>query len=466
MSANGSATAQEILRRLVAGTQETVEPELAAEAALKSLTQRGGRAREDLLFSVITFPEQTAAANRKAIDHGKLRAIALAWVRESASEAFRLRLANSMMAADTPAVACEQIWTALGEARVENLAAQVAMYRSGRLADGAVESLERQFAEQSRAELRRLLGCIPSEQSHPVSDGTDPTGASCRAAKLLWTPDFAGLVEQRLREAEGSERGSRVLSLAGTIPSFAMRAAVLQSLKQYWEDGPARVEPFAASDESLPEPGFLLLVKQLPRKDVPATSANGGGGEGSGTSRLPSGKAAKIAAARQFKDRQDRIAQQWLAFSERLAQAMCRRFKETAFRHPESQEPPADFPIKLPASAAVVASHRAEWPEGLPAALAELRLPSLRVHYVRIERRARPDKVLAYFRHQLPSAARRVNDRGVWLDDFSMDRKRRSLRSVDVFISKPNKDVGMLLDQEQQVIVELLAVESLSQADN
>ena len=138
----------------------------------------------------------------------------------------------------------------------------------------------------------------------------------------------------------------------------------------------------------------------------------------------PAAKAAKMAAARQAKERQDRAAQQWLGFSEKLVQAMCRQFREAAFRHPDSEQPPADFPIKLPASAGVVASRRAEWPQGLPAALAELRLPPLWVHYVRIERKARPDKVLAYFRRQLPSAAQHVNDHVVWLDDFSMDRRR------------------------------------------
>ena len=117
----------------------------------------------------------------------------------------------------------------MSEAHVENLPAQIAMYRSDRLPDRAKESLERQFAEQSRGELRRLLGCISPEQSQPASDGVDAMASSCRLAELLWAPSFAKLVEMRLRAAEGAEQGTRLLSLASTIPCSAMphdRAAI------------------------------------------------------------------------------------------------------------------------------------------------------------------------------------------------------------------------------------------------
>jgi hypothetical protein len=468
LMSNGTATAQEILGRLVAGTQETVEPELAAAAALKALMQRPGKAKEDLLFSVITFPEQTVATDRKAVDRSKLRAVALQWVKASASEAFRLRLANAMIAADTPPAAYEQIWGALSDARVENLAAQIAIYRSDRVPDRGKEPLERQFAEQSRGELRRLLGCVPPDQLHPASDGVDATGGSYRAAELLWDPSFVRLVEMRLRAAEGSEQGLRLFWLACTIPNSAMRATVLQSMEQYWDEGPKRVEPLAASEESLPEPGFLLLVKQLPRKEVRAAAAavDSNAGEGGGVSRLPAGKAAKFAAARQAKDRQDRIGQQWLGLCERLAQTMCRQFRTAALGRPDAEQVPADFPVKLPPNMAVAAAHHAEWSEEFPRSLGKLHLPPLRVYYVRIERKARPDKVAAYFRHQLPSAVRHVSDHGVWFDDFNLDKRRGNMRSVDVFIGKPNKDVGIVLDQEQQVTLELLVVECVPRADN
>ena len=59
-----------------------------------------------------------------------------------------------------------------------------------------------------------------------------------------------------------------------------------------------------------------------------------------------------------------------------------------------------------------------------------------------------------------------VSDHGVWFDDFNLDKRRGNMRSVDVFIGKPNKDVGIVLDQEQQVTLELLVVECVPRADN
>jgi hypothetical protein len=179
-----------------------------------------------------------------------------------------------------------------------------------------------------------------------------------------------------------------------------------------------------------------------------------------------------MAAMRKVRDRQDHAAQQWVAFSETLAQAMCRQFwaaaraRKSAMARSEPEEVPTACPIKLPPNLTAVASHRVDWPKDFGGALADLHLPPLRVHYIRIERRARPDKLVAYFRRQLPSAGEHSDEHGIWLDDFSFDRKTRNARSVDVFITKPNKDIGILLGQEQQVVVELLTVECLSQDDD
>ena len=87
-------------------------------------------------------------------------------------------------------------------------------------------------------------------------------------------------------------------------------------------------------------------------------------------------------------------------------------------------------------------------------------------HQIDSHHRQRPDRLLAYFRRQLPSATEHINDHGVWLDEFTLNKKVGNARSVDVFITKPNKEVGVLLNQEQQVIVELLTVELLSPTDN
>ena len=137
LNANGTPAAQRILERLVAGTQNTADPQSAAEAALKALLQRRGRQTEDLLFRVIAAPEPPAATDHATVDPNKLRSVALDWVKSSASEAFRLRLANYMVAPATPQVTYHKIWDSLSEPRIENLAAQIALYQSDQLTDSA-----------------------------------------------------------------------------------------------------------------------------------------------------------------------------------------------------------------------------------------------------------------------------------------------------------------------------------------
>ncbi len=328
LAANGTTTARRILAGLVTGTQATIDPQGAATAALKALLQDARRSDEELVFDIITSscPDPPVNAEPAAIDRDKLRATALVWVKASASESLRLRLAKYTIAPATPSVISKQLLTLLSEARVENLAAQIVLYRSGRLSNRDEQSLARLFAEASRRELQRLLGRVSPAGPHLASSHqADGAAASCRAAELLWAPELDRWVEERLRAAAGAEGDWQLLPLACTVPRSSMRATVLQLLQQFWEEGPKRVQPFVVSEESLPEPGFLLLVKQLPRKARAAAT-----GEGGGLSRSPAARTAKMAAARKAWERQDRTAEQWLAFSQMLAEALCRQLRAAA----------------------------------------------------------------------------------------------------------------------------------------
>ena len=97
LAANGTTTARRILAGLVTGTQATIHPQGAATAALKALLQDARRSDEELVFDIITSscPDPPVNAEPAAIDRDKLRATALVWVKASASESLRLRLAKN-----------------------------------------------------------------------------------------------------------------------------------------------------------------------------------------------------------------------------------------------------------------------------------------------------------------------------------------------------------------------------------
>ena len=406
----------EILERLVAGTQKTADPQTAAAAALKALLQRPGQENEDLLFRVITAPEQSATTDRTAIDPNKLRSTALdvgqvVGVRGVSASAGPLHGRAGDAAGDLQSNMDQP--------------ERAARRESGRPNPLVPKRPTRPTASSSRSNAssrskvgRCCVGCWDflrpsscSPQPAPRASIADPR----RAAELLWGANFAAVVEQRLRAAEGSKRGSPLLSLACTIPCPAMRAAVLQSLEKYWEEGPKRFEPFDRLRRIGPGAGLSAVGEAIasqgrpgarPRRATPQATA------AALPDRLPQRRPNWPRHA-QVKDRQDKAAQQWLDFSEKLAQAMCRQLWAAAIAatRRRSHVPIGEgrlrpSPSNCQPNANVVASYHVEWPEGLDGALAGLPLAPLRVRYVRIEQKARPDRLLAYYRHQLPSANR------------------------------------------------------------
>jgi hypothetical protein len=118
-----------------------------------------------------------------------------------------------------------------------------------------------------------------------------------------------------------------------------------------------------------------------------------------------------------------------------------------------------DVPLKLHSPADVVAAYRWDWPAELGGKPAGLHGAPLRVRYVRIEQQARAVKVLAYYRRQLPDCEEHPLEQGIWLDALTSTTEEAAARSIDVLITKANKNLPSLADQEQRLIVEILAVE-------
>jgi hypothetical protein len=261
------------------------------------------------------------------------------------------------------------------------------------------------------------------------------------------------------------EQGASLLTLASMIPEDRVRAAVLRTFRMHWEEDPKPLEAIRIAEKTLPEPGFLLLAKVLPRKDAAAF----GGGIG-GVARAPVGtgtkspKAARGAALREAKQQREHITQHWVTFAENLLRAICQQFRAAAGAPAEGSRPAGagsdakDVLLKLHSPADVVATYRADWPAGLSGKPAGLNIAPLRVRYVRIEQQARPLRVLAYYRRQLPDCEERRIEQGVWLDALTTG-EGGTARSTDVLITKANKNLPALADQEQRLIIEVLAIE-------
>jgi hypothetical protein len=454
LATNRTPTARRTLERLVAGTLKTTDPAVAAVAALKSLAEHRDAESEELLFGIIAG---TATASEVV---GDLRPTAFTMVGASASATFRLRLARHAVAAETPQSLFDQIWKCLGEAKKENCEAQTVFYQSDRLDEKTRQSLEPRFVEQGSAVLARLLkipAATPTETSSEESSGEKPSPKMAmsaenaqRAALLQWNSAFASAVQGRLRAVYDLEQGARLVRLAATIPSQSMRVALLQVIEKNWEGGPKGLQSLASTDGPLCEPGFLLVVKKLPRKNA-AIKARAG--------NPSSARPSKIAAELEARERQDKLAREWMAFSGRVTLTMCGRFHAAALaKNAGTSEAEADLPFKPHPNAEIAFSYRVDWPEGLGFSLAGVSISPLRVRYARIEQKAKPSLIASYYRRQLTGCGEHTDERGVWLDALMTDKQRGAVQSVDVLITKPKKDTPLVLNEEQQLIVEILSV--------
>jgi hypothetical protein len=465
---NGTPLAWQTIDQLALGNLRTSDNRTAAAAALRMLLSRPGQENEDSLLRVVALAGQTQPVDRTPADLKGQHTTLLDLLKSSASASLRQRLANYMIAPETPQNWYDQLWTCLQDPRPENLAAQSVLYRSDRPDPAARRLLEQRLRAGSSTAVGRLLGTIPPPERQPAA-GALATADPYAVAEQIWDPSLASAIERRLAMIDSLEQSASLLVLASMIPEDRVRAAVLRTFRMHWEEDPKPLEAARIAEKTLPEPGFLLLAKVLARKDAAAFGGGIGGSIG-GVAHAPVGtgkkspKAARVAALREAKQQREHITQHWFTFAENLLRAMCQQFRAVAATPAEGNRPAGagsdakDVLLKLHAPADVVAAYRADWPAGLSGKPAGLNIAPLRARYVRIEQQARPLRVLAYYRRQLPDCEERRIEQGVWLDALTTGEGGTS-RSTDVLITRASKNLPALADQEQRLIIEVLAIE-------
>ncbi len=468
LAVNGTPLARQTIDQLAVGNLNTSDNRAAAAAALKILLSRPGQESEESLLRVVALAGQPPPADRDPAKWKGQHATLLDLLRSSAPAPLRLRLANYMIAPETPQAWYDQLWTCLQDPRPENLAAQSVLYRNERPEPATKQVLEQRLIAGSSTAVGRLLGTIPPPEQQPAAGATaaaDPYAV----AEQIWSPGFASAIERRLAMIDSLEQGASLLLLSSTIPSERLRAVILRTFKMHWEEDPKPLEAARAAAKSLPEPGFLLVAKVLPRKETAMGGGNsgpdrGGVSHGAGGKGPKTGKTARFAALREAKQQRENITQGWVKFVENLLRAMCQQFRAAASAPAEGGSAnraggdAKEWFLKLHSPTDIVAAYRADWPERLSGKPTGLLISPLRVRYVRIEQQARPLKVLAYYRRQLPDCEEHRIEQGIWLDALTATGEGGA-RSIDVLITKANKNLPAIADQEQRLIIEVLAIE-------
>lgn len=436
LATNGSARARRTLEEIVSGDLNALDPQAAASAALRAIAMQPDSESNDILVRIIAGKQSVAAT----VDSEKLRGVAIELV-AGATESVRMRVAERMVSGDVPQAIYDRLWARLKEPRAENIAAQIVLYRNEQTDHGVAEYLDNWFLAMSNASLSRLSGLNVKNEKRSVVNASALSLNPRAVAKQLWSERFASVVEHRMMKIDSLESGKRLVLLAASLPCPAARDALLRTLMIHRDEDPNSLGLETA------EPGVLLVLKELPRKDQATTDA--------GVVRTSTAKTGKMATALRARQEHEKIAGRWLDCSQQVLRLLCSRFRKAAAANLAIK----DLGVKLHHSAEGVVAYRFDWPEHSNGDGAGDDASAFRVRYSRSEQHAQPAKVLAYYRRQVPNAREWGLKDGVWLDSVGRAPDGKSSRSVDVLLTRPSRNVSAMTDQEQRVIVEVLTVE-------
>ena len=435
LAANRTARARRTLEEIVSGDLRTLEAQAAAEAALRAIAMQPDSEGNDILMRVITA-KQVVAAN---VNAETLQAVAVELV-ANATETVRMHVAECMNSGDIPQPVHDRLWAHLKEPRPENVAAQITLYQNEQTDQAVLDHLDNWFLTLSNGCFSRLSG-VPAKVEKRATVGVSTLSVSPRAAvNRLWNNEFASAVEHRLAGIDTLETGKRLLSLAASLPNSVAREALLRVLMIHRDEDPKPL------DAEVAEPGVLLVLKRLPRKDQATTDTD---------AARSSAKAGKMATTLKARQEQDKIGARWLTCSEQVLRSLCTRFRKAAAASVELD----DLGVKLHHGAEGIVACRFDWPDRSARDSDGGATTPLHVRYARSEHHAQPAKVLAYYRRQVPNAREWILKDGVWLDSVGPASDGKSSRSVDVLLTRPSRNVSEMTSQEQRVIVDVLVVE-------
>ena len=298
--------------------------------------------------------------------------------------------------------------------------------------------------------------------------GAGPGGEdqAIQMARQLWAASFVESVASGLELPSDEPLASVAdqIVLASTIPIDSVRAKVCELLHTRADDGPSELEAAGLIGRYFTDPGLLVVLKTLPRKDPPDPTklmprrpsryrrGPGGPGQpgygapgvapgaqpgmrGPGGPEMPGGQPG-APGQKPEKTGPEQAAYEWNAACESLARAMCAQLYAAAKRG-KSRGSPDDSPFALTPAMRPTAEYHFVWPDNLPKGkLSGVTLDPMRVHYVRLERLAVPSKVLDYFKRQFPRPVERVSAVGFWLEGSRVDTESGRKASWDLLISK------------------------------
>lgn len=449
---NRTSAARQVLGQLITGRLATENNLLAAELAITALAAHPSPAHDEMLLRVATEAEQLAAMNSSGPSTDFLRQQALAHLAAKASPDLRTRAARFLLDRDIPEAVRLPLERLLSEPTRTNFDADLVLYLSPHGTFSFRTVIERQLAKYSGEALLDVLGF----KSRRIASDSQWTQ---KVTESLWSPKFGLMVEARLNRVDLWSDEPALLALACSLPTDSMRAAVMRRLEKQWALGPA---PFASqqASEVVVEPGDLALLRSVyeeraveePARKPPLVSLKYGVRPNDGN----------------WEERK-RVQDLWAQVAGDLAAVWCERCRNAALDHDtieRSHGRSTDwitlakaFPIQPHSAEGLVAAHEVRWKRVSGNQSSGGDDDSISMHYLRLEERARPTRLVAAYRRSWPSLHPREITNGGCLEGIIAENGTDFLRSVDIRITRAAYGTRQPPGEEQELVVEILSVE-------
>jgi len=320
-------------------------------------------------------------------------------------------------------------------------------------------------------------GAGPQAPPSFEADTSDPD-LPYRLAQQLWGGDLPKALQARLGQVSSLDSEANLILLASTMPIDSVRSALGGVLKARWQDGPGALEDAGLLDQVVTDPGFLMLVKALPRTEpeagakiapgrrprttgrtrVPGAAPGGMPGEmGYEEGMMAPGAPGPGGRARASGD----PGEAWMHACEDLLRTTCQRLQSARAQGKAGDEA---LPVEVHPDATVVADYRLDWPAADQAKLSGVPLGDMKLHYVRLEQTARPKIVKGYYTRKLTAelATPKVRDLpdGMWLESMRNVPDTGRQRSLDVLVTIPGAGATPIDENaDTPLTIEILSIE-------
>ena len=468
LAANGTAEAEAALLQLVAGSLAAEAQQAVVEGALDTLTQRGGEASHHSPASPPSTPQNWTPSRRPVLPE-TLRNVATAAVRDGGSPKLRRQLAKAMTDPGLSRSARDALREFLSKDEGEDLEAQVELY--GGTGDGAARAaVEPRLLGYGGQLLRELLQVPPlpkvvvkrppargSPTGWPASPAVDPPS---RLGSLL-NPEMASEVVRQLERLDSLRNQARLAALAATLPGDTVRAALCQSLRRNWGDGPGGLGPILLAPDACWDPGLMVSIKTAHRRS--AGDAEWKNLRSSSARHMPVLHTKVYAQQASARAEEQRLIREWSQFRLSMLNMLFQRLQQAADArdavaraggdtNPSVAASAVKLPFALHDGARVLSRYDMRWPDVLPDWASTSNIGATEIHFIRIQQTTtRLKAIVEHYRHELGNGLENAIPNGTWLDSEKRLQDSGRRRSADVVFSRMKRPLATVDGQEEKV---------------